>query len=487
MKNYFKKFKNILLVGIVFLASLFLNGCGGSTFNEGASEKGGMARANVTINWKKVDRAIARLHKNKTIPPNVDKIEITAQSKKVVITKSANRPTGDNNITIIIYDIPAGNVKFTARAKRGGTIQALTYTIETLEVGSPRDVELNFNITMPVEKNPPSSRDAQADAYSNNQDTVTIVATLYAGDEEDGSGRHPMGAGEEVYFEKVNDSLAGATLIDGVTRYTVYKAVTTNAEGKATMRVKSSEAGTMRVKASYRDGIAVITEGTVELTFAELPPEGNISLNAVPSSISISDWSGGSSAITATVLNDSGQRIQGKLVDFTITSGTGTLNPASDITDSNGEAHTTLTSSTAGMVIVKGAWNDDPTKFAYTTVTFTNMTTQNITCFPLYYTYEGGNRFHMGAGAIWSAVTGAATYQLVISGPPTARRPEGTYSNTFTTAEATLDSQFGYGSSTLGFLSLDNIIDANISVWSEWYNWFNGQYGGWTGTVTARQ
>jgi len=73
-----------------------------------------------------------------------------------------------------------------------------------------------------------------------------------------------------------------------------------------------------------------------------------------------------SSAITATLKTEAGQPAPGKVVYFSTT--LGTVDPASDTTDANGEAHTTLTSNIQGIASVKCNWPGDadiPAAVAY--------------------------------------------------------------------------------------------------------------------------
>jgi len=65
-----------------------------------------------------------------------------------------------------------------------------------------------------------------------------------------------------------------------------------------------------------------------------------------------------SATITATLKTQEGAPAPGKTIYFTTS--TGAVDPTSDVTDSNGEVTTTLTSTEHGLVVVKANWPGDP-------------------------------------------------------------------------------------------------------------------------------
>jgi len=132
----------------------------------------------------------------------------------------------------------------------------------------------------------------------------------------------------------------------------------TDASGEATTTLTSTEAGTSIVKAStsicsYKistDGEAYNSDpAEKEWIYARIkidPPEDT---NVV----------GDSHNLTATVETSTNgtdwDPYEGATVTFAVTSGPGTLDPVTDITDASGEANTTLTSTETGTSIVKAS------------------------------------------------------------------------------------------------------------------------------------
>ena len=71
------------------------------------------------------------------------------------------------------------------------------------------------------------------------------------------------------------------------------------------------------------------------------------SCNVITSNRLLSAGTGEQSIVKAQVVNVYGQPLQNKTVNFSISVGDGSLAPVTDITDSNGESHTTYTVGTA--------------------------------------------------------------------------------------------------------------------------------------------
>jgi hypothetical protein len=68
---------------------------------------------------------------------------------------------------------------------------------------------------------------------------------------------------------------------------------------------------------------------------------------------------GGSIDITATLTDDHNSAVAGKTIAFTVAQGSGTLTATADTTDSNGNAHTELSSVTPGHVTIKASVSDE--------------------------------------------------------------------------------------------------------------------------------
>jgi len=163
---------------------------------------------------------------------------------------------------------------------------------------------------------------------------------------DDGNGWEPY-EGATVTFE-VTD---GPGTLDPVTDVT-------GASGEATTTLTSTEAGNSTIKASTSIcGYNISTDGEAynsdpaekEWIYARIkidPPEDT---NVV----------GDSHNLTATVETSTNgtdwDPYEGATVTFEVTDGPGTLDPVTDVTDADGEAETTLTSTETGTSIVKAS------------------------------------------------------------------------------------------------------------------------------------
>ncbi len=119
----------------------------------------------------------------------------------------------------------------------------------------------------------------------------------------------------------------------------------TDSTGKACTDLTSSVEGPVTVKASIVDECSDTLESSVAVEFVCW----SLAIKAEPAYALLGD----PIAITATLTG--GAPVTGQTVTFSITEGTGTLDPTSDDTDASGEAHTTLTGTTVGPVTVQAS------------------------------------------------------------------------------------------------------------------------------------
>ncbi|MGO1502953.1 MAG: Ig-like domain-containing protein [Marinobacter sp.] len=121
-----------------------------------------------------------------------------------------------------------------------------------------------------------------------------------------------------------------------------FQKVSTNASGKATVQIKSNNAGQALITATEIDSSGkpgISTQRSIE--FVALAPE-TIALRATRTQISINDQT----TLVATIKDNSGNKVKNARVTFNLSDITnGTLSPGSAITDSQGRASTTYQSS----------------------------------------------------------------------------------------------------------------------------------------------
>lgn len=146
----------------------------------------------------------------------------------------------------------------------------------------------------------------------------------------------------ELTWLKENSPLANGAVTLTTTRGTLSTgSVSTDAEGKASFQISSSNAGRAVISAQGKDdsGNVVNTRTVVEFIATNV---NNIILSASPNSIGPS---GQKSTITAVLRDSDGNLVKGKTVNFNAddVSG-GEISPASAVTDSNGLASTVYTS-----------------------------------------------------------------------------------------------------------------------------------------------
>jgi len=103
-------------------------------------------------------------------------------------------------------------------------------------------------------------------------------------------------------------------------------------------------------------------------TWAWTPPGGTLTVTGTPYLFyrQGAEATPKSAALTAILKTEVGDPAPGKTIYFS--TGLGSVDPASDVTDNDGEAHTTLTSSVQGITVVKCAWPgsaDIPAAVAY--------------------------------------------------------------------------------------------------------------------------
>lgn len=161
-------------------------------------------------------------------------------------------------------------------------------------------------------------------------------------------------SGNAIGGDTVKFSLtgSGATLDNGQDAY----AVTLDWKGRALVRVTGRDTGTVKVKAS-----ALNMADSLELRFSN----NKLTLSARLDTLTADGRS--TSTLTARYMDGSGSPLQGNTITFATNAGS--VSPKSVITDSNGEATTTLTSAPfAGTATVQA---NAPTVTAQTQVTFT--------------------------------------------------------------------------------------------------------------------
>ncbi|EFL9606007.1 TPA: inverse autotransporter adhesin-like protein YeeJ [Escherichia coli] len=133
----------------------------------------------------------------------------------------------------------------------------------------------------------------------------------------------------------------GATLSGGKVR--------TNSSGQAPVVLTSNKVGTYTVTASFHNGVTIQTQTTVKVT-------GNSSTAHVTSFIAdpstIAATNSDLSTLKATVVDGSGNLIEGLTVYFALKSGSATLTSLTAVTDQNGIATTSVKGAMTGSVTV---------------------------------------------------------------------------------------------------------------------------------------
>ena len=133
----------------------------------------------------------------------------------------------------------------------------------------------------------------------------------------------------------------GATLSGGQVR--------TNSSGQAPVVLTSNKVGTYTVTASFHNGVTIQTQTTVKVT-------GNSSTAHVTSFIAdpstIAATNSDLSTLKATVVDGSGNLIEGLTVYFALKSGSATLTSLTAVTDQNGIATTSVKGAMTGSVTV---------------------------------------------------------------------------------------------------------------------------------------
>lgn len=589
--------KESLKLAVILMFLLIFQGCGSSSSkNVGVAEDSrAVGSVSFTINWPQVDKQVNNiLKRSKTIPTSVKSIKIYIEKKgKFTITKTINRENNETEVKVNIYDIPAHQeVKFKAEAYDGtnasGNLLVYKYTYEDVKAYQTVDVDINFEFSMNLTKNPTT------DILANDEDTAEITAEvkykIYKETEV------PVGRGVDVTFTIESGT---ATFAGGGTTYSA----TTDSEGKAKARVKSGTVGTVTIKAkssedttdgvyntievkfclyelTFTPGSSVVqlagsqgqkeliarvaktngdsltaderenleitfsktsgtgelsgtnpahpnaggearitvtssTEGTVsvratlrktaineEITykdaFVQFTNNKQISLSSSPSTVYIVSGGSGTSTITATVTNSEGQAVEGETVNFSITSGTGSLSAGSAATNAQGKAEVTLSSSFGATqtVVVKGTISGTEIWGSTSVLFTTNYQTASYRflwgrCMLGASAYWGGT----DAAVIWAPVSGASSYNVQIL--PAGSWTNGTHGN--------LPGHYyqdpgwavpGSWSDNVGANELGLLIQAGgaasrstaseIDVIIEWYrNSYDSQFGTYSGKVYA--
>lgn len=321
-----------LLVLILF----FITGCGGSSDRAGGNPAGlditesgsdiynTSCTAKVVINWQNADRAAMRnlniQNEEKTIPTIVQKIIITAKVGGVTIQKSAERPASETQSTIYMYQIPPGEVEFTAEAYQIITKVATARTKKTLQPSEVFDVELNFIFGLVFESIDPSEVDAD------NSHTSTIKALLFDTD-KDGN-----------VLENLSNAVIKISYTGNITTAVFSESgqntaeVKTDDNGIAIFHIKSPDPGTINLKAQYLDPVlpeielAVTSPTDHKVTFKT---SGAIkTLTASPSEIFKSDETVECKTTVTALLektdaggNPTGEPLADKEIVFTTTKG----------------------------------------------------------------------------------------------------------------------------------------------------------------------
>jgi len=166
--------------------------------------------------------------------------------------------------------------------------------------------------------------------------------------------------------------IVGGTVNFATTLGTLSGITDSDVNGRATAMLTSNEAGQTTVTASYNSNSGLVS-GTVSLTFTAT--QKTISVVSNPSSLPADGAT--QSTITATILDNNNPIIDGT-VNFS--TDLGTLSSASAVSDANGEADVTVTSSAIGSVTITVSYDTgDGTISDTVEVDFTGeVTTYNI-------------------------------------------------------------------------------------------------------------
>lgn len=271
--------------------------------------------------------------------------------------------------TLLEVKVPA----YTASATTRSTVQEYTFTA----TGTDSNGNRSNSATTIIRVMPPQlsisalTASPAGDVPADNTQFATLTATV-----ADGTGQ-PAGA------QAVTFTLSGLTGGGGGATGTLFTdgasdsqqlTVITGADGKATVRVRSSVAGTATITATTQGGDSkavavtfILATSTAEVTSANLiiAPDGAVANGTA------------TNGVTAIVTDGAGNPVPGISVSLGVSSGA-IITPASVTSDANGKITATVTSTTAGTYTVSAQAAGSSTVATKTTTFVADVTGATI-------------------------------------------------------------------------------------------------------------
>lgn len=292
--------------------------------------------------------------------------EITSDTKPLISVDFSEVGSGvDVNSVIMMVDWTdvtafatknASGIEYTPITQLWSGIHSVSIAVDDLAGNSAAQASWQFGID-PTQTTI-SATSNKYSAYADGASEIKITAQVL----EEGQ---PVTSGN-VNFVTIIGTLSNTTSLDD--------------NGNATAILTSDETGSTIVTASYDFPNGIITS-QVYVNFEETPK--TISAAASPSSVPANGTS--ESTITATVL-DNGAAMSGATVNFTTDRGTLSANTA--VTNSDGHAIVTLTSTNTGWANIKASYNtgswiiDSWTYVDFTAYTAPDTTPPTATQYP---------------------------------------------------------------------------------------------------------
>jgi gliding motility-associated-like protein len=251
----------------------------------------------------------------------------------LTVTTDAN-----GNATINITDITAGTVIFTATVN-GIPITNNSPATVTFVAGAPSATGGNTELTIIVNN-----------SVANGTSTDSLQALI-----TDVNG-NPV-ANTTVTFLIESGGTAGGTAV-----FMETVTATTNSSGIATIGVSNTVAGTVEIGAQI--GGTDITGSPALITFVNAPDVNNPATQLIVIVYEALADGTSTTVVKAHIVDQNGQPISDRSIVFTIDSGTAQITtPQPVMTDNNGDALISLTSTTSGYVLITATVDGTPIIF----------------------------------------------------------------------------------------------------------------------------